>query len=331
MKMPEMPDIPTDNLYKFMALFGLVLIVVSFVPKYYWYQFSIEKIRFSGDLEKSIMRAKEIFVKDHIELVRLPILRNLFSFNDEVLLHVDEWFDTQGGNKFDELFHGEAKDLQNKLKIYSPFAIDLEMSGLEGEALIDFYKGIRKNAKKLYRDDIVEKIFKTEDEALIAYLREIRWEGTSIYNKDVVGFFVRIEEESNDFYFKKWEVPEGSTYLDYKPVATEEKEYDKFLDSYLQTKSKSDEIQMKEKELAILQTEMYSLRIGGFLVCILGFYFWYLKLQRYQDMLVRNKALPRDSKEENPSEETENVSTTEIIEENPEPENRDEPDLPNDN
>lgn len=320
MKMPEIPEIPTDNLYKFMAISGLVLIAVSFIPKYYWYQLSIEKIRLSRDIAKYTMSAKGIMEKDYEQLVQVRARGYYFGFLNELLLHGDAWFDTQGGNKFDELFHGEAKDIHNRLKMYRPFGIELEMSGLEGEALVDFYKGIRENAKKVFRNDIVEEIVKTEDEALIEYLEEIRWQGKSIFRKDVVGIFERVEVEVINFCYKDWEVPKGSTFLEYEPVTTEKKEYAKFLESHLQVKSEYDEINTKSRALSILLNEMYALRVCGILVCCLGFYFWYMRLQRFQDIFVKDKALSRMSNGEAASKETEGVSTDEIVEEHSEPE-----------
>jgi len=48
----KFPEIPTDNLYKFMALSGITIILASLLPCYLSYQIQIEAIRLSGKLEE---------------------------------------------------------------------------------------------------------------------------------------------------------------------------------------------------------------------------------------------------------------------------------------
>ncbi|MBN2315026.1 MAG: hypothetical protein JXM79_13930 [Sedimentisphaerales bacterium] len=46
----DLSQLPTDNLYKFMALAGVVLILASFIPSIHSYQLGIELCRIDGDL-----------------------------------------------------------------------------------------------------------------------------------------------------------------------------------------------------------------------------------------------------------------------------------------
>ncbi|MCK4252391.1 hypothetical protein KAX97_13160 [candidate division WOR-3 bacterium] len=46
------PQIPTDNLYKFMALSGITIIIVSLLPFYHGHRIRVEAIRLSGETEK---------------------------------------------------------------------------------------------------------------------------------------------------------------------------------------------------------------------------------------------------------------------------------------
>ncbi len=48
----KLPEIPTDNLYKFMALSGIAVIFASFLPFYLFYNLNIKAIRLSGKLEE---------------------------------------------------------------------------------------------------------------------------------------------------------------------------------------------------------------------------------------------------------------------------------------
>lgn len=45
------PDIPTDNLYKFIAISGITLIALSFLPFYYGWNLDIEVTRLEGEVQ----------------------------------------------------------------------------------------------------------------------------------------------------------------------------------------------------------------------------------------------------------------------------------------
>ncbi|MBW8039577.1 MAG: hypothetical protein FVQ85_06215 [Planctomycetes bacterium] len=45
----KFPEIPTDNLYKFMALSGIAIIIASFFPFYFQHKLHIQSLRLAGD------------------------------------------------------------------------------------------------------------------------------------------------------------------------------------------------------------------------------------------------------------------------------------------
>lgn len=44
-------EIPTDNLYKFMALSGIMMLIVSLIPFYHSYELKLEAIRLNGEIK----------------------------------------------------------------------------------------------------------------------------------------------------------------------------------------------------------------------------------------------------------------------------------------
>jgi hypothetical protein len=52
----ELPKVPTDNLYKFMALSGIVLLVASAFPRYWQAKLEFELIRAQGEKRKGIKK-----------------------------------------------------------------------------------------------------------------------------------------------------------------------------------------------------------------------------------------------------------------------------------
>ena len=47
----KLPEIPTDNLYKFMALSGLTLVILSFLPNFHAYNLKVSLIRLDGEVK----------------------------------------------------------------------------------------------------------------------------------------------------------------------------------------------------------------------------------------------------------------------------------------
>ena len=47
----KFPEIPTDNLYKFMALSGIVILIASFIPFSYAHKLKVKTIHLNGEIE----------------------------------------------------------------------------------------------------------------------------------------------------------------------------------------------------------------------------------------------------------------------------------------
>ena len=57
----KLPEIPTDNLYKFMAIGGLAMIVISLVPFFRMYEIGVEGIRLIAEQKKAFIVENEIY------------------------------------------------------------------------------------------------------------------------------------------------------------------------------------------------------------------------------------------------------------------------------
>ena len=64
----ELPQLPTDNLYKFLALSGITLIVISMVPFLHAYRLQIEVIRLNGDIK--VLEEQIAFAKVDMEFLQ---------------------------------------------------------------------------------------------------------------------------------------------------------------------------------------------------------------------------------------------------------------------
>lgn len=59
----KLPEIPTDNLYKFMALSGIVVLIASLFPSFHVHKLNMQMIELAG--EKAILRIQLVWlVKD---------------------------------------------------------------------------------------------------------------------------------------------------------------------------------------------------------------------------------------------------------------------------
>lgn len=57
----KLPEIPTDNLYKFMAIAGLAMIVISLMPFFRMHDIGVEGIRLIGEQKKAFITENEIY------------------------------------------------------------------------------------------------------------------------------------------------------------------------------------------------------------------------------------------------------------------------------
>ncbi len=100
----KFPEIPTDNLYKFMALSGIAVIFASFLPFYLFYNLNIKAIRLSGKLEE--LKA----VRDYSELRHKTLAATIDGLL-KVRARAEELKEQQNTEKILEELH--AKQAEN--------------------------------------------------------------------------------------------------------------------------------------------------------------------------------------------------------------------------
>lgn len=310
MKIPELPEIPTDNLYKFMAISGLVLIVASLIPSYLWYKFSIEEIRLSREREKFKIAARESMVKEHDAIVQ-EFQKECFSdFLLQVFWDPNQVFEPGSINDGDEIVKSEEfnnyvafmvenrrRDKEAMKAKYRPFTkifpveepLEGEVVRLEGESLANFCNNVKENAKHVFRNDIAEGFSGLEDKAVISHLAELRSCGKAVLGDDVKSIYERLEKEVARVCLKEI-IPDGITFLEYNPIAVNREVYGALRESQIQIMSEGRISEMNRTVYSKLKLEMWILRLFGTTVAFVGFYLWYLKLQRHQDAIVKNKA-----------------------------------------
>ncbi len=91
----ELPSLPTDNLYKFIALSGIALVIVSMLPFFHRYKLQVEIIRLEGDTDV-LERQTQWTVADVNELKK------------EVATLLDETYKLEG--RVDKLMETQASD-----------------------------------------------------------------------------------------------------------------------------------------------------------------------------------------------------------------------------
>lgn len=63
----KLPEIPTDNLYKFMALSGIVILIASFIPFSYAHKLKVKTIHLNSEIE-ILRQQREWLTKDMNDL-----------------------------------------------------------------------------------------------------------------------------------------------------------------------------------------------------------------------------------------------------------------------
>lgn len=64
----KFPEIPTDNLYKFMAISGIVLLIASYLPYYHAYKMQVDLISLIGEHE--IMGLEEKWASEQLDVLK---------------------------------------------------------------------------------------------------------------------------------------------------------------------------------------------------------------------------------------------------------------------
>ncbi|MGA1979617.1 MAG: hypothetical protein ABSG99_03505 [Sedimentisphaerales bacterium] len=92
----KFPEIPTDNLYKFMAIFGLILVIAPYLSIFYAYKLTDDAIRLEGEIEtlkkeieldsSCIDNLKKKKHSDYIEMQRKQSM-SLVQLNNKIEEH----------------------------------------------------------------------------------------------------------------------------------------------------------------------------------------------------------------------------------------------------
>ncbi|MCK4822713.1 hypothetical protein KA005_43520 [bacterium] len=101
----ELPSLPTDNLYKFIALSGIALVIVSMLPFFHRYKLQVEIIRLEGDIDV-LERQTQWTVADVNELKKevATLLDKTYKLKDRV----DKLKETQASDKDSVVNTGET-------------------------------------------------------------------------------------------------------------------------------------------------------------------------------------------------------------------------------
>jgi hypothetical protein len=202
---------PTDNLYKFLAISGLLLIVVSFIPNYFNFQLWEQKVDYLRQ-QKVFIAEIEKFNKDYEALNK-----NLNNLNQK---------------------YGESTDT---------YKVIFELQeNLDKELKERNYQ----KAKELYEVYLSNKQIILEKKKVIDELK------------------ANIDNDSKEIKNKEIE------------IETKKAELDKTKDL----------IELYDEEIARLKLMSYLLFILGIITAFIGFYFWYSKIQKFNDLILVNDA-----------------------------------------
>ena len=164
-------DIPTDNLYKFMAIFGIYLLTISFLPFYYGWVVKYDLSEVEG--EREVIDKKVYWINEEIK-----------NLNNQIETFMTEITVLSGISKSEiiiALNNGKSLgDISNKFKEHQVTWQTIES------------KYIEKN--KLFRDQIVKAIqLKTKTKIINQKLKAIVWlSRASLFGFSFGGFFTTL-------------------------------------------------------------------------------------------------------------------------------------------
>jgi len=125
----KFPEIPTDNLYKFMAISGIVILVASFFPFFHRYRLRLQTINLAG--EKLILEMQREQLKDELKRIKEydvdPILQHYDKLQEEIASIIDKkgpnakiptglWKQSKGLEIRHEEVSVEMKDVLHRLR-----------------------------------------------------------------------------------------------------------------------------------------------------------------------------------------------------------------------
>lgn len=216
------PPLPTDNLYKFMAFFGLTLIVLSFVAFYQYHQTSLKVIELESEdnilnLQKEKIKQELEELKEHINkyVYRIPpALRNRNTINVT----------------FSPIDPNNNSDPNFVEEIRKPITLSFENMDKSGNPFAEVFDNTLKKLK-LWDTSLTKK------------------QHAELINKNI-----------------------------------------QYLNDYAKHLSKEDVINRELEYQGCLCNISYIILFAGITLSFIGFYLWYYKLQRFQDMIIKRQA-----------------------------------------
>lgn len=177
-------DIPTDNLYKFMALSGIVLIITSYIPIYQaWIEgVEIEKVKGERDI-----------IEIEVEWTR----KEIDKITEQMNVLIDNIVEISGisKNEITEALNAKQSlvDINKDLKEHQMKWEELEAKGIE--------------QLKLFREQIIKTYqLKTNSKVVNCRLRMLLW----LKRLTMIGSFIGVIMTVSGFglWYKKLQVPQ---------------------------------------------------------------------------------------------------------------------------
>ena len=81
MPIMNFPKIPTDNLYKFLSIIGIIILLISMIPKYLEFKFNGDFIKI--ECESEILDRKMEFFKSDVDLKKEELGNDIFKMRDD--------------------------------------------------------------------------------------------------------------------------------------------------------------------------------------------------------------------------------------------------------
>ncbi len=254
----EFPEIPTDNLYKFMALSGVVILVLSLIPFYHAHRLYLDALHLSGDIKICGIQL-EWQSKDANELMQqldtlTPQISNLW----QKIVGLAQQTSNLEGQSID--LNKQIDELIETMPPETTVSLDSKIPSVESDKKITIKKKKEDIQKELDRD---------------------------IQSK------LKLEEEQHKLEEKNRELKEKNRELKEKNREFKE-EIRKQQVTIIQHETKCKEHIYLSR---IITIEMF-FGIFGFLsglaLAIKGFRLWHLKLQVHQDRIIQMKAKSKD-------------------------------------
>jgi len=146
----ELPQLPTDNLYKFMALSGIAVIVISLAPLLHAHRLRVESIRLGGDIhvfEKEVSWTTE-------ERKSLEIKMGSMEQDADRLMQRADALESDVPKASDRRTLGEPpEEMTTDLQATSDHRRELEDETLELKDRLEEYRELSKRFAELSKKD----------------------------------------------------------------------------------------------------------------------------------------------------------------------------------